>query len=265
MKNLLLILLIVLVTGCEQNQKPRQYTQVETPTTPRAEAPADPQIELKSMGKNITPEAHKKLEEMIAAGQDPHVGLNFSGMANGKDPHTGMDMSGMVKGKDPHAGMDMSAMAGMVGDVAPQQSKFDWNIPKGWQVGPNKGPMRVASFQLSSDPQALDCSIVSLGGMAGGLEANLKRWMGQIGLQAADDKIQQLINSAPTIKTKSGWEAKLYDFTTLQQAEAASKSMIAAILSIDNATVFVKVTGNAQVLNQNREGFLELVKSLHSK
>src|ERR1039457_6941126 len=99
---------------------------------------------------------------------------------------------------DPHAGLDMSAM-GLPSDNSAMSNMFTWVAPQGWKQEAGSG-MRLATFHLLSDAKAIDCSIVSMGGMAGGLEANLRRWMGQIGVQAAPDELSHLISSAPGTK-----------------------------------------------------------------
>ena len=71
--------------------------------------------------------------------------------------------------------------------------QFLWDVPSGWtqELG---GNMRLATFRLVSNPEAFDCSIVSLPGGAGGLEANLKRWMAQINLNVSDSQFTQFIS-----------------------------------------------------------------------
>ena len=75
---------------------------------------------------------------------------------------------------DPHAGLDMSAMGAALGMNNPNSNMFTWDVPQGWKQEAGTG-MRLATFHLLSDEKAIDCSLVSLGGMAGGLEANLRR------------------------------------------------------------------------------------------
>lgn len=74
---------------------------------------------------------------------------------------------------DPHAGLDMSAMGAALGMDSLMGNMFTWTAPEGWKQEAG-GAMRLATFHLRSDAKAIDCSIVSLGGMAGGLEANLR-------------------------------------------------------------------------------------------
>jgi len=155
-------------------------------------------------------------------------------------------------------------MPGMMNNGTAPASPYSWILPKGWKQGVNKGPMRVASFYIEKDPEAIDCSIVSLAGMAGGLEANLKRWMGQVAIDSSDANIQKLLKTEQIVQTLGGMQAKVYDLTAIQSG-ASSKSMIAAIVSFNGATIFVKITGSSDHLKQNKDSYLELLKSLASK
>lgn len=240
---------LLLLTGCDQQEKPRQYAQLVTPPHQQQvpavmdqKAPDNPHAGLDMA--NITPEARAQLQKMLAEGQDPHAGIDMAAFG----------------GRDPHAGLDMPAAMGNAPAVS---SPYAWVLPKGWKQGPNKG-MRLASFYLADNPDAVDCYIVSLPGIAGGTEANLKRWMGQIGVDPSDANYQKLLSGAQTIRTQGGLETKFYDLMSLQ-AGPSNKSMIASVISTAEATVFVKMTGTSADVKKNKDSFLELVKSLALK
>jgi len=162
---------------------------------------------------------------------------------------------------DPHAGMDMSSMS-LPTESASMNNMFTWGVPQGWKQESGAG-MRLATFHLISDAKAIDCSIVTLGGMAGGLEANLRRWMGQIGLQATPDELSGLISSAPSTKIKTGQEGKIFDFTSIQsKAKPTDKSMIVVMVTMDEATLFIKMTGTVDSVSKNKDDFFKLVRSV---
>jgi len=165
---------------------------------------------------------------------------------------------------DPHAGMDMSAMGGLV-DAPTSQNILAWVSPEGWREEAGKH-MRMASFHPTADPKAIDCYIIALAGPAGGLEANLERWLDQLGLQASNDNVKQLFASSQILKTKDGLEIKVFDFTTLQtKGSPSNKSMMAAMIELDKTTVFVKMTGSIGSVNQNKDNFLKLLGSITRK
>jgi hypothetical protein len=172
--------------------------------------------------------------------------------------------AGMNSSLDPHAGLDMSAMAGFV-EAPTSQNFLAWGCPEGWneEAGTH---MRMVSFHPIADPKAIDCYIIALSGPAGGLEANLERWLGQLGIQASDDNMRQLTSSAQILKTKDGLDAKVFDFTILQtQGSPSDQSMIVAMIPLDKTTVFIKMTGSIGSVKQNKGNFLKLLGSITRK
>jgi hypothetical protein len=240
--------LIIVLSGCDQKPQVRQYTEVVTQLPPaKAQMSDDPHAGLDMTG-----------EGMMAGQPDPHAGLDMSAVMPEGDPHAGLDMPAIMgSGRDPHAGLDMSSGAPMMAAAAETNSRFAWSVPEGWTEEPAQG-MRLATFRTAADPKKIDVSIVTLGGMAGGLESNLKRWLGQIGIDISNDDLQQFIKSS---------KDNIFDFTQLQKsAPASSKSMIAAIIMVDeNTTVFVKMAGTVEAVGQEKANFLKLVKSVHAK
>jgi hypothetical protein len=132
--------------------------------------------------------------------------------------------------------------------------QLSWDVPAGWEEVPGGGTMRLATFRLKSDPKAFDCSIVTLPGGAGGLESNLRRWMGQIQLQVPDEQFQRFM-----VASKN----QIFDFSQLQSAKDTTReSMIAAVLDVGGNSVFVKLKGPIAAVRQNKEAFLQLAKSI---
>jgi len=165
---------------------------------------------------------------------------------------------------DPHAGLDMSAMGGII-DTPTSQNILAWVSPEGWteEAGTH---MRMVSFHSIADPKSIDCYIIALAGPAGGLEANLQRWLGQLGLESSDDHVNQLTQSAQTFNTKDGLEVKVFDLTALQaQGASSDKSMMVAMIALEKTTVFVKMTGSIEAVKQNKDNFLKLLGSVARK
>lgn len=166
---------------------------------------------------------------------------------------------------DPHAQLGLNIPMG--GQMEKVETNLTWNVPEGWQELPGGG-MRVATFKRTDDPDAVDVSIVSLGGAAGGLEANLTRWAGQIGFDVTQDPegIKKLIDDAVVLKTQEGLEVRLFDYTKLQKnADPSSKSMVASMIQTNESTVFVKMTGTIKTVNENLESFKSLTQSVRPK
>ena len=138
-----------------------------------------------------------------------------------------------------------------------EEGALSWRLPQGWVEEKNESQMRMATFRLAADPDAFDCSIVLLPGGAGGLEANLKRWMGQIKLEAGDEEFKQFINRSSN---------NVFDFSKLQVGqEPQTESMIAAMIELNNQTIFVKLKGTSASVTANKKEFLSLSSSVKSK
>lgn len=165
---------------------------------------------------------------------------------------------------DPHAGLglDIPKSEGLQN----VQHGLQWDVPKGWSELPASG-MRVATFKNAQDPDAVDVSIVSLYGEAGGLEPNLIRWANQIGidLQESPDRLQDFIRNAGSLKTRDGSQAMVFDFSKLQDVSPSSKSTVASMVRVGNATVFVKMTGTVKSIADNLGSFESLTQSLREE
>ncbi|MCA9400155.1 MAG: hypothetical protein KC713_00910 [Candidatus Omnitrophica bacterium] len=164
--------------------------------------------------------------------------------------------------------MDMSSA-----DSATQQMinasvaevSMTWTVPDGWREEPSGG-MRLATFQSSGDDPVL-CTIISLGGMAGGIEQNITRWMGQLGIQnISQEQLQAFIYNTHDVSTASGESAAVFDFNRLlDPAGHAASSMMAAILEGPSKTVFIKMTGSQDAVAVNAEKFTALLASIQMK
>lgn len=166
---------------------------------------------------------------------------------------------------DPHAGLGLDKAPINVQGQASEHG-LSWDVPKGWNEIPGSG-MRVVTFKNAQDPDAIDVSIITLSGEAGGLVSNLIRWANQIGvdLQEDQEKLNQFIQGAESVKTKAGATATLFDFSKIQDPSASSKSTVASMLSVGDSTIFVKMTGTVKSVAENLEPFKLLTRSLREQ
>lgn len=144
-----------------------------------------------------------------------------------------------------------------------QNGPLNWKIPQGWREASGSG-MRLATFFNDDTANPIECSIVSLGGQAGNLEGNVRRWMGQIGLSLdSEGEFNNFLSKRQRLKSDGGLAIEIIDFTALQSEPSAS-SIVAAVVTTADATVFVKMTGTKSALQKNRESFTALCQSLKS-
>jgi hypothetical protein len=157
------------------------------------------------------------------------------------------------------AAMAMPADMPGGGGAAPTGS-LAWKSPDGWTESPGTG-MRLVSFAVGSGTDTGLCTIVMLGGDAGGVEANVVRWIGQIGATApSGDALGAFMARQDKIASAGGFEGLAVDLTELDPS--LPQSMLAALLDVDGSTAFIKLTGSPSLLKQEKQRFLEVCRSI---
>ncbi len=168
--------------------------------------------------------------------------------STGDDPHQQMALPGMSSGQEMQDMLDASVA----------RPALSWDVPDGWRQEEGSG-MRLATFR----GKGIECSIVSLGGLAGGVQPNVARWIRQINVPALpDSKLGQFLSSQENIQAKGKFSVNIIDLTELTSSDQLP-SMIAAIAQLPEMTVFVKMTGNKQAVIKNRAHFKALCQSLN--
>lgn len=172
--------------------------------------------------------------------------------------------------RDPHAGMSVAVDPAMRTQDPAVQAMLDrsvaevslrWSVPAGWTEQAGSG-MRLATFTASgSDP--VSCTIISLGGLSGGLEANAVRWARQLQLAVDPDALRRFIESSQSVTGAGGLTVQVLDFSRLQEGQAPdAPGMMAGILTLADKTVFIKMTGSLKAVTTHQENFNNLLKSL---
>lgn len=144
------------------------------------------------------------------------------------------------------------------------RGSIHWTTPDGWSEEAGSG-MRLATFTIKRDDQTATCTIVTLGGMAGGLEANVHRWMGQLKLdEPASDEFAAFLARQEHFHSDSGFDGVVVDLSELSAQKGDAASMVAAILTLNDATLFVKLTGPIGLLKAEKDTFSKLCRSVRS-
>ena len=142
-------------------------------------------------------------------------------------------------------------------ESAPPQ--LTWKTPEGWTEVP-PGEMRVASFKVSGqDGKQADVSVVPLPGMPGSDEANVNRWRGQVGLPPVSP--EELKKSAEDVEA-AGQPAQLYDIARQNPGNGEAARILGVIQHRDDAVWFFKMTGDANLVEQQKPAFVAFLKSL---
>lgn len=162
------------------------------------------------------------------------------------------DVAAMAR-QTPPAGGDMASTPVATGGAA-----LTWTVPEGWTEQPGNA-MRMATFLVGPDRK--ECTIVSFPGDVGGIEANLRRWLGQLNADVSDDALAKFARAPETFQSEGGLGCLIYDFAGVLPAGAPA-SILAAIVPMEGQTVFVKLLGSRDLLAAERERFLALCRSL---
>lgn len=152
------------------------------------------------------------------------------------------------------AGVGSGAAAGAA------SSAFEYDLPEGW-VERATTSMRVVNLVVAREPRA-ECSLVLLGGDGGGLQANVDRWRGQMGLgPSTADEFAAL---EPT--QLLGQDAVRVDFAgdySGMGGEARNGYRMLGVLAVaPGGSAFLKFTGPADLVTAEADAFTALGASL---
>jgi hypothetical protein len=141
------------------------------------------------------------------------------------------------------------------------QAAPQWDVPPGWEAQALSGP-RIGSFAIKApDGRTAEVAVTSFGGSVGGDLANVNRWRGQINLPpiAATD----LTASVKTIDLPAG-SFQLVDLVSEEPIiEGKFKSrIVGAWLKQPEQVWFFKLSGEADLVDSQRESFLAFLRSV---
>jgi len=139
-------------------------------------------------------------------------------------------------------------------DTQSHPSEFKWDLPEGWTYEAGSG-MRMATFKFNIDGAPIECTLVKLGAMAGGLLQNINRWRGQIGLAASNEN--DLSSSLVNLKGQMG-EFKL----TEQLNPETNQAILASIFESNQFTLFVKIMASADQIKKVKDSFTSFSASI---
>ncbi len=146
---------------------------------------------------------------------------------------------------------------------APVTVSIGWDVPDGWAAGKRR-PMRIVTL-LSGKDRTVECYISELGGLGGGLEANLTRWSGQMGQGAlsAED-----IAALPTLSVL-GQEVPVLavdgDYRGMGGTSRAGSTLLGVVANHGSKTYFIKMIGPREEVAKQREAFNAFCTSLRVK
>jgi len=154
----------------------------------------------------------------------------------------------------------VSGVAAAMTDLPPEMRTppipLAWTTPAGWEELKGTG-MRLVTFKVDGQ----ECTILTFPGDVGGDAANIRRWLGQVGVTVAEDALAAFVAAPEPLSTEGGFPCRLFDFDSLIPDESG-KGMLAAIIPVDDHTAFVKLMGQASVVNSQKAAFIALCQSI---
>ena len=131
--------------------------------------------------------------------------------------------------------------------------QLKWKTPAGWKELP-AGDFRVASFKVTgSDGKQADVSVIPLPGAAGSDLSNVNRWRGQVGQgPVSEEELPKLAQSVEVAAQPA----------TLYEQSGESTRILAVIQHREGTAWFFKMTGDSQLVAQEKPAFVEFLKSV---
>jgi hypothetical protein len=162
-----------------------------------------------------------------------------------------------------HPEIDMSKMPLPAGALS-QTGNPKWVVPDRWTPGP-ESTVRRGSFLVKGagefEGQTADIAVTVFPGDVGGLLMNINRWRSQIGLEPIKE------DQVATLSSKIEVDGKAVTLVDLKDGKPAEgktvpQRMLVGTLMHEGNSWFVKMTGDAPLVEEQRKAFEAFVNSL---
>jgi len=140
-------------------------------------------------------------------------------------------------------------------NIKPSYQSIGWHKPDKW-IASKGSNMRLASFEVPFTVGLGDLSIIELNGNGGGIEANVNRWRTQLGLN-----FQPLQEIEKDIIIREG-NFGVYQIINLINYQT-NLGFLCAIIPLDNRTLFIKLSGTIEGINESKTDFISFSSSIH--
>jgi hypothetical protein len=199
------------------------------------------------------------VEQISIDGTDlPAYLVNYVGTSNGQS-----SMAPFASGSNFGAASGSASPAPQKSPPTEAAAKpISYNVPEGWIEEPQTGTsMRLATLSTGNDEAtSADVSLT----FAGGEEKQIVQLWSEalVGDKATSDFVDGVVNSATELKAASGESAKVYKVIP-QEADVAN-AIVAAVFKLDDQrSLFVKMSGPKQAVQDNAakfDGFVQSIK-----
>jgi hypothetical protein len=154
-------------------------------------------------------------------------------------------------GSGPAMSTDQATMANTAVPTA-TGSGLQWAAPAAWTAKPPSA-MRKGSYTVKGDGGEADLSITAFPGATGGLEANLNRWRGQVGLPAA--------SPAEVAAGSEKFESNGLSIVVVDYANNGTR-ILGAVVPYGGNSWFFKMMGPDAIVAGQKAAFLEFLRTV---
>jgi hypothetical protein len=148
-------------------------------------------------------------------------------------------------------------------------SGLTFTVPEGWKSVPPASAMRKAQLSIPGKDggKAADVTFFHFGneGGAGGVQANVQRWLGQFSSAEGAEKTEPLDiagTKVTLVSTEGTMKGGQFGGPAQDEPDFA---LLGAIIEHADGPVFIKGTGPKAVLKESREKFMAMIKSAVEK
>ena len=135
--------------------------------------------------------------------------------------------------------------------AAAGEGSYHFEMPAGWtEAGPR--PMRDLNLAV---PGGVECWLTRLGPGAGGLEANLDRWRGQVGLGPATPQ------EVAELETRSLFGAEAF-WVDLSGPDGGTR-LVGLMQFLPDRSMFLRMSGPSDAVAAALDGFQQVAETLH--
>ena len=121
--------------------------------------------------------------------------------------------------------------------------------------------MRVANFKLAANPE-VECYLTVLQGAAGGIEANINRWRGQMSQEALKPEDIAALPRIDVLGKQGAVVETLGSFSGMTGDPKPGYALLGMIVELPERSVFVKMTGPETAVKAEKDRFLAFCRSL---
>jgi len=135
-----------------------------------------------------------------------------------------------------------------------------WTAPESWERGPEK-MMREVTFFAGPDGVA-ECYVSILGGTGGGMKPNIDRWCDQMGSALLSSQEVVDLPRITVLDTQAVLVEVSGRYTGMGDADVPDAVLFGVVCTLPARSVYVKMIGPRDVMESEREAFLEFSRSL---